>query len=172
MNPFTSSHIKLVVKTEMTAQLQSSKSSTLDRAKFRQLCHEHGLSATRQRAIIYAALMSMPGHPTPEDVFTRVRPQLPSLSLATVYKTLHAFVEAGIVHEMTPHQGSLRVDANPAPHHHFVCTACHKIMDVDSQTVEPIRLRNPLPTGVRVDRFELEIHGLCESCAQSNPISQ
>jgi Fur family transcriptional regulator, peroxide stress response regulator len=132
---------------------------------FRELCHTHGMAATHQRAVIFQALASLPGHPNPEEVYEKVRRQVPSMSLATVYKTFHAFLEAGIVHEINLHRGSLRVDPNPEPHHHLICTACRAVEDLDEGAIAPVKLKGALPEGFVVERFALEVHGHCKRCA-------
>ena len=60
--------------------------------EFRQLCREHRLAATHQRQKIYETLMRRPGHHSPEEIYERVKQDLPSISLATVYKNLKTFV--------------------------------------------------------------------------------
>jgi len=87
------------------------------------------------------------------------------MSLATVYKTFHTFLEAGIVHEINLHRGSLRVDPNPDPHHHLVCTSCRAVEDIDDDVLAPVRLKSALPEGFVVERYALEVHGLCKRCA-------
>src|SRR6185369_11661339 len=79
---------------------------------FRELCRRHGLAVTHQRAVIYDSLMSAPGHPSPEEVYEVVSKLIPSISLATVYKTLHTFVESGVLRELSLHHGSIRVDGS------------------------------------------------------------
>ena len=100
--------------------------------QFRQLCREHHLAATHQRQKIYQTLMRRPGHHSPEEIYDWVKQDLPSISLATVYKNLKTFVQAGLLREVSPHHGSWRVDAKLDPHHHLVCTHCHSITDLDS----------------------------------------
>ncbi|HUO60382.1 MAG TPA: Fur family transcriptional regulator [Candidatus Acidoferrales bacterium] len=132
---------------------------------FRQLCHRNGLAATHQRYVIYNVLQEMPGHPGPEEVYSRVRAKIPSISLATVYKTLHAFLESGIVNEVSLHGGSLRVDPNPDFHHHLVCVDCRSITDVPQEAVGPVKMQGKLPQGFQVERYSVEIQGLCSQCA-------
>jgi Fur family peroxide stress response transcriptional regulator len=132
--------------------------------QFRQLCSEHKLAATHQRQRIYEALVSRPGHYSPEEIYEQVKQDLPSISLATVYKNLKTFVAAGILHEVSPHHGSWRLDAKSEPHHHLVCTRCHSITDVDAGLIAPVTLRGKLPAGFRVERFNVEVHGICKTC--------
>lgn len=140
-----------------------------DFISFRDLCQQHGLAVTHQRQVIFDALTSMPGHPSPEEVYERVRRKVPAMSLATVYKTIHTFLESGIVGEVSLHHGSLRVDRNIRPHHHLVCTRCKSIVDIDASGVEPVQLRSSLPLGFQVQRFSVEILGLCSKCSAHSP---
>jgi Fur family peroxide stress response transcriptional regulator len=135
--------------------------------QFRQLCQKHGLAATHQRQRIYQALVSRPGHYSPEEIYEQVKQDLPSISLATVYKNLKTFVHAGILREVSPHHGSWRLDANPEPHHHLVCTRCLSITDIDSDLIDPVRLRGRLPVGFTVEKFKVEVQGLCKACARA-----
>jgi Fe2+ or Zn2+ uptake regulation protein len=134
--------------------------------KFRELCRQRDLAVTHQRTIIYEALVSMSGHPTPEQVYERVRQQIPSISLATVYKTINTFLETGIVHEASLHHGSIRLDSNLEPHHHMVCTKCKAIFDLEQEAIGPVLMNRTLPNGFRVQRFSVEVLGLCERCAK------
>jgi len=129
------------------------------------LCREHGLAATHQRQKIYESLMATSGHYSPEEIYVRVKEELPSISLATVYKNLRTFVDAGMLHEVSPHHG-WRIDGNPHPHHHLVCTRCRSITDIDLQRIDPVKLRGRLPAGFRVEKFSVEIQGICKACSQ------
>jgi len=133
---------------------------------FRELCQQHGLAMTHQRQVIFEALDHTPDHPTPEDVYDRVKKAVPSMSLATVYKTLHTFVEHGILRELSPHHGSLRMDWNTGAHHHVICTRCKQVTDIEDKELDRIKLRHKLPAGFKVDRVAVEFQGLCADCAR------
>jgi Fur family peroxide stress response transcriptional regulator len=132
---------------------------------FRQLCREHNLAATHQRQKICEALVARPGHYSPEEIYAQVKQGLPSISLATVHKNLKTFVQAGILRDVSHHQGPWRVDANPAPHHPFVRTRCHSITDIDFDLLEPVKLKGRLPSGFRMQKFNVETQGVCKACA-------
>ena len=87
---------------------------------FRQLCAEHGLTVTHQRHVLYEVMQQMPGHPSPDEVYLRLRKRIPSISLDTVYKNIRLFLDSGILQEVSPHHGSLRVEMNDHAHHHRV----------------------------------------------------
>ena len=133
---------------------------------FRELCRSHGLAFTHQRQIIYQAVMAAKDHPTPEAVYDKVRRQIPSISLGTVYKNINTFLETGILKEVSLHHGTLRVDANVHPHYHLVCRVCRSIIDLDERDVEPARVLSRVPAGFRVERQNVEIIGICESCSR------
>jgi len=133
--------------------------------EFRQMCRVHHLAATHQRQKIYEALVARPGHYSPEEVYEQVKQDLPSISLATVYKNLKTFVQAGMMREVSPHHGSWRIDANSHPHHHLVCTRCRSITDLDLDSVGPVKLRGKLPSGFRLEKFSIELQGVCKACA-------
>ena len=133
--------------------------------EFRRLCQEHSLAATHQRQKIYEALVSRPGHYSPEEIYAQVKPDLPSISLATVYKNLKTFVQAGMLHEVSPHHGSWRIDANSQPHHHLVCTRCRSVRDLKVDFLSSVKLRGKLPLGFRLQKVTIEVQGLCRACA-------
>jgi Fur family transcriptional regulator, peroxide stress response regulator len=133
--------------------------------QFRTQCRQGGLALTHQREIIYRSLIEMEDHPSPEAIYERVREQIPSISLGTVYKNLHTFLEAGMLREVSLHHGSLRVDPNTTPHHHFVCVRCKSIIDLQEADLEPVRLRRRLPPGFQVERYNVEAQGVCATCS-------
>lgn len=134
---------------------------------FQQLCHQKGLAVTHQRLVLYRALMQMTDHPNPEQIFERIRLELPSISLATVYKTLHAFLEAGMIHEVSPFHGTLRIEPDANHHHHFICLQCHAITDLALSEVDQSPLKNSVPEGFQVEQVSMEVRGLCRRCAES-----
>ena len=134
-------------------------------SEFRELCRRHGLAATHQRQIIYQTVMSLPGHPSAEAVYDRVRKKIPAISLATVYKNIRIFLESGIFQEVSLHHGSLRVEPNLRPHHHLVCVRCKSISDLEETELEPVRLKRRLPRGFEVQRFAVDILGVCQACS-------
>ena len=139
---------------------------------FADLSRRAGLPLTHQRQVIYDALITMPGHPSPEEVYAKVRRRIPSISLATVYKNLNRFLKAGRLQEMSVHHGSLRVEVNDHPHHHLVCSSCKKIEDIEPDQIGPFHVRGRLPKGFTVQRFSVDVIGLCARCRTKKKVSQ
>jgi Fur family peroxide stress response transcriptional regulator len=135
---------------------------------FRDLCAAHGLAATHQRQVLYQVMQTMPGHPSPEEVYARVKKRIPAISLATVYKNIHLFVEAGVLKEVSLHHGSLRVEMNSHVHHHMVCSQCKAICDIEEKDLGMLPPPRTLPGGFQVERFAIDVIGICAACQKAH----
>ncbi len=124
---------------------------------------EHGIAVTHQRQVLYETMQRMAGHPSPEEVFAAVKERIPSISLATVYKNIHLFVESGVLRELSVHHGTLRVEMNKDPHHHMVCSVCRKVTDLPDGFAPSLR-DSTLPDGFRVERISMDVIGVCPAC--------
>jgi Fur family peroxide stress response transcriptional regulator len=133
---------------------------------FRAVCKEHGLAVTHQRQVLYEVMQTMHGHPSLEEVYSRVRHRIPSISLATVYKNIRLFLDSGILREVSLHHGSLRVEMNRRPHHHLVCTQCKSISDIDESELGLLPERAKLSGGFLVERYSVDVLGICAPCQQ------
>lgn len=129
-------------------------------------CRAAGLAPTPQRLAIYETLRASLDHPSPEGVYARVRERVPSLSLATVYKTLEALVDAGLAAEVPATGKTKRYDGNMDPHHHLICARCHEVRDVYHPDLDGVRPPARLP-GFVAQRVSVHIHGLCEPCSRA-----
>ncbi len=126
-----------------------------------------GLKVTGPRLAILGLLEHDRSHPGAEDVLGALRGRHPSLSLSTVYKTLEAFVRAGLCRHVAGDGALLRVDGTLDPHDHAMCRVCGAVFDVDRETVEhpvpPARLAGGLTvTGIRV-----EYDVVCAGCGRT-----
>ena len=124
-----------------------------------------GMRLTPQRVAICQLLTATDEHPTAAMIFDSLKPQFPSLSLATVYKNIHVFLDAGLLREVSPFHGTLRLEGTLEDHHHLVCTRCKTIVDLESEDLTPVQLRRSPPPGFEVLRYSVEFQGLCAACA-------
>ena len=131
---------------------------------FREICEEHGIAVTHQRQVLYEVMQAMHGHPSPEEVYVRVKRRIPAISLATVYKNIHLFVESGVFRKMSVHHGSVRVEMNHSEHHHLVCSRCKSIVDIDEATLGDLPKRRKLAGGFLVERYAVDVIGVCPKC--------
>src|SRR5271169_1096364 len=128
---------------------------------------DQGLRVTPQRRAIFGLLQGDASHPTVEALYERARAAMPTISLKTVYQTVHdleAMREVELIHLGT---GSVRVDPNvELAHHHLICTVCGRVRDV-LVDVRDLRLAARDRRGFRVADVEVHFRGVCEDCAAS-----
>ena len=140
--------------------------STRDRyTQLRQLCVARGLRLTPQRDVLLRALSRTMDHPTADDLVKKVRKVLPTVSHATVYRNVQELVRAGLIGTLERSGAAVQLEINPDHHHHFMCRRCGQVWDVylDQVAVTLDRARSPL-AGVRIDRRDVQLHGLCARC--------
>jgi Fur family peroxide stress response transcriptional regulator len=131
---------------------------------FRSRCVERGLALTHQRWVIYRVLAGTTQHPTPEATFEQVRKEMPFISLATIYKNIKTFLDAGLLREVSTPDQTMRLDANLESHHHLVCAGCGTILDFPEESVAPVHLNKALPKGFRVESTNVSFLGRCGRC--------
>ncbi len=101
--------------------------------KIQEKLTEKDIKPTQQRLIIYQALCEMSFHPTAEEVFAKIRPQNPTISLGTVYKTLELFLEKEILKKIPTEQNFVRYDINTTHHHHIFYENTNEIIDFEDE---------------------------------------
>lgn len=125
----------------------------------------HGLRMTPQRVAILRTLVMHPGHPSVEDIHQALLPQFPSMSLATVYKTITRLKSIGEVLEIEFSSRDNRFDGhNPIPHPHLICTGCGKILDPKVPDLASLIAGLADRTGYSVTSHRLDFYGLCPEC--------
>jgi len=87
------------------------------------------LKATHQREVILSTVLECENHPSTDDVYEITRKQIPSISLATVYKTLETFIKAGLISKTLSTEGQLRFDPNLSAHGHIYSNNSNEIID-------------------------------------------
>ncbi|MEP4078080.1 Fur family transcriptional regulator [Haloferula sp.] len=125
-----------------------------------------GLKMTRQRWETYRLLMAQRDHPTANDVFSRIKDQLPNISLATVYNCLEALVQHGIVRQVNFDREPSRFCPNLAEHGHFHDKRSGSIHDITFKPGVNLADVLDLPEGTMITDVELTLRG--ELPSQSN----
>jgi Fur family peroxide stress response transcriptional regulator len=128
-----------------------------------QALRSRGLRVTPQRFAVYSNLLARADHPTAEDILSELNQDAPTSSQATVYSSLQALRDAGLIREVLLEHGVCRYDANVSPHHHFRCKSCGEIEDIPWEEFQGIEFRG-LRTGLAIDGYEVTVHGLCDRC--------
>ena len=128
---------------------------------------EAGVRVTPQRLAIFEAVARAGGHPDVETIFGAVRRRLPTVSLDTVYRTLHLFAEVGLLSLVGQSGERTRFDTNTRPHHHFVCTCCGAMQDFEAGDYDGLGLPSAAAGLGRVQSAHVELRGLCSRCAKT-----
>lgn len=129
-----------------------------------QVFRQRGLKVTPQRQSIVRILHETSGHLTAEAVHRRARAEMPTISLKTVYDTLHSLALLGEIQSLDLGTGATLFDATTRPHHHLVCTSCRRTEDVDFElgSLDPAER-----AGFVIVTTEVVARGLCPDCAEA-----
>ncbi|GIU83255.1 MAG: transcriptional repressor [Acidimicrobiales bacterium] len=130
------------------------------------LFRSRGMKITPQRERIFRVLQDDRTHPTAEAVWEAVRVDMPTVSLRTVYQTLHDLAHMGELNVLDLGTGSMRFDPNVEPHNHLVCESCGSVADV-TEDVGPVKLPSRARRGFSVRSVEVVFRGTCEECRPS-----
>ncbi len=129
------------------------------------LLREHTLKATPQRVAILS-LMQKSGHLDVEELFTKIKEQFSSISLATLYKNISAMMEKSLITEIKIPNKKSKYEIAKEPHIHLLCQACNEFIDLK------------LDIGCLVNEAAKESHyslkessivlsGVCEKCQKN-----
>ena len=88
---------------------------------------EAGLRPSVQRLAVLGDLCHHYDHPTVDTIYSRLQPQMPTLSKTTVYNTLRVLCDAGLVRSLNIEYANQRFDGHLEPHDHFICTCCGRV---------------------------------------------
>ncbi|MBI4608543.1 MAG: transcriptional repressor [Candidatus Rokubacteria bacterium] len=120
---------------------------------------------TSQRLGIIRALVYNKNHPSVEDIYRELRPTFPTLSIATVYKTLERLKRMGEVLELEFREGRNRYDGmKPEPHTHLMCTDCGRILDLEFELPAGRASSLARTSGFRLRAVRLDLYGVCKRC--------
>lgn len=120
-----------------------------------------GIRLSHQRLKVLEFLAGQMIHPTADQIYTGLLKEIPTLSKTTVYSTLNALVDAGMVRMINIEDHEVRYDIRVENHGHFKCEACGTIYDFDADI-------DSLSTG-GLNHFEIKdkniyFKGTCPSC--------
>ena len=126
----------------------------------------HALGLTRYRAVVLEVLRSSHNHPTAAEVFRKVRRRTPGVAYATIYNALNWLTRNGLVNELQFGDEASRYDPITRRHDHLICTRCGHLQDSFLELPNRCWSRAARRSGFRVQRYRLEIFGLCRSCSR------
>ena len=122
---------------------------------------------TPQRMALVRIIAASDGHPSATQLYERVKSEYPTMSPATVYKTLNLFKEMGEVFEIDLKENS-RYDGNkPHPHPHVICISCQKVIDGADELVNNLLDEIESDSGYKIVRHQIIFYGYCPNCQAS-----
>ncbi|MBB6123210.1 Fur family transcriptional regulator [Sphingobium subterraneum] len=125
------------------------------------LCAEKGLRITDQRRIIAQVLSEAEDHPDVEMLHQRVSAIDPGISIATVYRTVRLFEEAGILERHDFGDGRSRYEAAPEAHHdHLIDVETGKVIEFVDPELEQLQKQIAEKLGFRLVDHRMELYGV------------
>ena len=126
-----------------------------------------GIRPSYQRIKILEYLYRKGGHPTIDEIFRALSPEIPSLSKVTVYNTLHTFVDSGLARVVDIDDSEMRYDVTLSNHGHFLCESCGTVynfeVDMDQISIHGLSM-------FTIKEKNVYLKGFCPNCVnqQSN----
>lgn len=127
-----------------------------------------GYKATPQRIAISRFTLSSKDHPTAQRIYNEVRKVYPTVSLATVYKTIQILKSASLIQELNSSQGQTRFDSDIKPHVNLVCLRCGSIEDWQDSIVPEIIAKAEASTNFTATGQSFDVYGICQSCERKS----
>ena len=128
------------------------------------LCAEKGLRITEQRRVIARVLSESEDHPDVEALHARAAAIDSGISIATVYRTVRLFEEAGILERHDFGDGRARYEAAPESHHdHLIDVETGKVIEFADDELEALQKRIAERLGFRLVDHRMELYGVALS---------
>ncbi|HTX92197.1 MAG TPA: Fur family transcriptional regulator [Anaerolineales bacterium] len=125
---------------------------------------ERDFRLTPQRIGLIRLIAVSEGHPSAGQLYDRIKRQFPTMSHATVYKTLALLKDMGQVLEIDLRDDSHYDGNRPQPHPHLICIQCNKIIDGEAD-FDPSAIRKlEQASGYKILRSQVSFYGLCPDC--------
>lgn len=124
-----------------------------------------GMNYSKKRDLVLQTVLQGSGHPTADDIYTRLKADNPDLSLATVYRNLNLLVEIGAISKLSLPGTADRFDFICEKHYHFRCIRCKEIYDIETGTLDELDHLVSQESGHQVQTHELFFEGICRNCA-------
>lgn len=119
---------------------------------------------SKKRQAILDMLRGTTAHPCAETIYNTLKPDIPELSLGTVYRNLQVLEQDGLVRVVCTVDGQARYDARVEPHIHCTCRVCRRVFDVECEQRGDYFSALRYEPGFVPEAFEINISGLCSVC--------
>ncbi len=124
------------------------------------LCAERGMRMTDQRRVVARVLSQSQDHPDVEELYRRASAIDPHISIATVYRTVRLFEEAGVVERHDFGDGRSRYEEATNDHHdHLIDTKTGRVIEFFDEEIEALKTAIAARLGYRLIGHKLELYG-------------
>ena len=128
--------------------------------RIEKICMDRGMKMTGQRRIIAQVLSESNDHPSVDDVFSRASSIDAKISIATVYRTVRLFEEAGILEKHDFKGGKARYEQSPDEHHdHLIDINSGEIVEFVDKDIEELQKKIAKKLGYNLVDHKLELYG-------------
>lgn len=125
---------------------------------------ERDFRLTPHRVELVRLIAASEGHPSANQFYKKIKEQFPTMSHATVYKTLALLKEMNQVFEIDLREDSHYDGNRPQPHPHLICMKCNKIVDGED-ALDPQALKKlEAESGFTILRPQISLYGICPDC--------
>ncbi len=129
--------------------------------RIEKLCLEKGLRMTEPRRVIARVLSAAADHPDAEELHRRANALDASISLATVYRTVKLFEDAGIIQAHDFREGRARYEEVPTEHHdHLINVKTGEVVEFHSDEIEALQEEIARKLGYKLVDHRLELYGI------------
>lgn len=138
-----------------------------------------GYRITIAREAIFEILSKTNAHLSADDIYMKIRPTIPHIGLATVYRTLEVLTQMNVVHKLAFGDGRARYELaeglkGGSHHHHLVCTQCNRIIDYTDFADEEVTLLQRVEKALaekhpfKIARHLIQFYGVCHECQKKS----
>lgn len=120
---------------------------------------------TKQRKLILDYLKSVKTHPTAEVVYQKVKPKMPNITLATVYRNLNLLADEGEILKLEINK-EYRYDADNSSHQHGICKKCGVIIDFFQHNISRYALKKLKHDNFKPKTVVIIFSGECKDCSK------
>ena len=131
-----------------------------------QKLRSEGYKVTPQRIAIYQVLYGQNEHPTAEMIYQSLRQDHPTMSLATVYKTMEIFEKIGLVKVLEVGDERAHYDWDTTAHAHIRCVRCNKVEDMMNVDLYAIADMAGKASAYQITGQQITFEGVCPECAK------
>jgi Fur family ferric uptake transcriptional regulator len=129
--------------------------------RIEKLCVDKGMRMTDQRRVVARVLSEAKDHPDVEELYRRAHEVDPHISIATVYRTVRLFEEAGIIERHDFRDGRSRYEEAPDQHHdHLIDMRTGKVIEFMDEEIEALQKAIAKRLGFKLVDHRLELYGV------------